>query len=201
MNEYYTNAGPTLAREFTDTWEPADCNIENDGITSFEFITEQVVSKLVKGIKISNSSAMMSLSSCILKDVFEIRICELTDLFNTCLDSSMFPSSWSMGEITPIPKVNIHSKNQVNGDRLHKLNYPENYWSTACIFSFIIILMKTILIHNNMASDLKRVLLLRYLTCSKKPIVTGITNYIKQASSLTFRVRLTALTMIFFWLT
>ena len=150
MNEYYTNAGPTLAREFANSWEPADCNIENDRITSFEFITEQVVSKLVKG----------SLSRRILKDVFEIRICELTDIFNTCLDSSMFPSSWDIGEITPIPKVNIHSKNKTGEWRpITQIKLPRKLLERCVHFQ-----LYNYFDENYMSSDLKRVLLLRYLT-------------------------------------
>ena len=110
MNEYYTNAGPNLAKAFTNSWTSNDCIIREEHDFSFEFISEQAVSKLVKEIKISKSSAMGSLSSRILKDVFEVRICELTDLFNVCLDSGVFPLSWGIGEITPIPKANIHSK-------------------------------------------------------------------------------------------
>ena len=110
MNEYYTNAGPNLASKFSDSWSPDDCKIDGDHHFSFGFITEQVVSKLVSEIKISKSSAMGSLSSRILKDVFEIRAAELTELFNTCLDTGVFPHSWGIGEITPIPKANVHSK-------------------------------------------------------------------------------------------
>ena len=110
MNEYYTNTEPNLAKEFTNSWMADDCKIDGEHQFSFMFITENVVSKLIQGIKISKYSAMGSLSSCILKDVFEVRIVELTELFNTCMDMGVFPLSWGIGEITPIPKANIHSK-------------------------------------------------------------------------------------------
>ena len=37
-------------------------------------------------------------------------VTELMNLLNKCLDTGTFPERWDIGEITPIPKVNIHSK-------------------------------------------------------------------------------------------
>ena len=110
MNDYYTNAGPNLASVFPDIWSTNTSTIKCTSKFSFAFITENVVSKLMRDIKISKSSAMGALSTRILKDAFQIRIRELTDLYNTCLDSGIFTISWGIGEITPIPKVNVHSK-------------------------------------------------------------------------------------------
>ena len=53
---------------------------------------------------------MGTLSSRLIKDAFQMRMGELTDIYNICLDNGIFPSSWGIGEITPIPKVNVHSK-------------------------------------------------------------------------------------------
>ena len=73
-------------------------------------INEETVSKLVNDIKISKSSAMGKLSTRLLKDVFQVCIGELTALYYTCLNTGVFPTSWGIGEITQIPKVNGQSK-------------------------------------------------------------------------------------------
>ena len=70
MNNLYTNAGPNLAKSFNEYWTENDCIINAQTSFSFEFITEQCITKLVSDIKISKSSATGSLSSRILKDIF-----------------------------------------------------------------------------------------------------------------------------------
>ena len=110
MNSYYTNAGPNLASAFTNTWSPLDFKICNKYRFSFDFLSEDSITKLVNNIKISKSSAMGSLSSRIVKDAFQVCTPELTDIFNICLDVGIFPASWGVGEITPIPKMNVLSK-------------------------------------------------------------------------------------------
>ena len=110
MNNLYTDAGPNLAKRFNKYWTVNDCNINAQTSFLFDFITEKCIIKLVSDIKISKSSATGSLYSRILKDIFSVRIFELTELYNLCLEDGVFPANWGLGEITPIPKVNIHSK-------------------------------------------------------------------------------------------
>ena len=100
MNNYYTNAGPELASIFTNSWSPSDCRIKTSHTFSFDIISEETVSKLIKNINISKSSAMGTLSSRLVKDAFQVCSHELTYLFNRCLEHGVFPISWGMGEIT-----------------------------------------------------------------------------------------------------
>ena len=109
MNSYYTNAGPNLASNFNDTWTVNDCNVDDSPSFSFVLIPEHTVSRLVNEIEISKSSAM-ALSSRLLKDAFQSLSFELCAIFNACLETGVFPKSWGIGVITPIPKVNIFSK-------------------------------------------------------------------------------------------
>ena len=106
MNEYYTDAGPQLAQKMKTPWYPNDCLKNITTSFSFEFVTESLVRKLVSEIKISKSSALDNLSSRLLKDAFSTLIFELTYLYNTCIETSIFPRAWSVGKISPIPKVN-----------------------------------------------------------------------------------------------
>ena len=87
MNEYYTEAGPNLAKKMNESWEPIDSLKNITSTFSFEFITETLVQKLVSEIKISKSSAIDNLSSRILKDAFSVLTVELTHLYNTCIET------------------------------------------------------------------------------------------------------------------
>ena len=85
MNHYYVNAGPNLAKDFSNDWSTDKCKINVDSTFKFDFVTEDQISKLIKNIDIGKSSAVENLSSRILKDSFEVLIMELTQLYNECL--------------------------------------------------------------------------------------------------------------------
>ena len=78
------------------------------------FIREKMVEDLVKNIIISKGSDMGLVSTCILKDSFEVCIVELTHLYNECLSKSSFSSSWGIGGITPIPELLAQNKKTEN---------------------------------------------------------------------------------------
>ena len=111
MNNYYTDAGPKLAQMMNDEWEPAECLKNIKTVFCFEFIPEAQVKKLVSEIKTSKSSAIDNLSSRILKDALSVLSIELTHLYNSCIETCIFPRQWSIGKITPIPKVSNSSTN------------------------------------------------------------------------------------------
>ena len=75
----------------------------------FESVPEKVVERLVSEIKTSKSSAIDNLSSKILKDAFSALTFELTHLYDTCIETSIFPRKRSIGQISPIPKTTKHS--------------------------------------------------------------------------------------------
>ena len=124
MNSYYINAGPNLAKEFDDTWTENDCNIETTGTFSFKLVTEDQIIKLIKNIDISKSSALENLSSRILKDSFEVLSLELTQLYNECLTQGYFPKEWTLGVVTPIPKVNINNREPKNWRPISQIQLP-----------------------------------------------------------------------------
>ena len=109
MNKYYTEAGPKLAEKIHSQWEPTDCLKNIKTLFEFDFISEIWVQKLVQEIKTSKSSAIDELSSKLLKDAFSVLIVELTYLYNTCVETCIFPTAWSIGKISPIPKTNYSS--------------------------------------------------------------------------------------------
>ena len=66
-------------------------------------------SKLITEICKTKSSAIDDLSTRILKDAFEILSFELTYMYNSCLQHGVFPRTWGLSKVTPIPKTNSRS--------------------------------------------------------------------------------------------
>ena len=124
MNNFYTTAGPKLATKFKNDWSEDQSKIKTDSAFSFEVISEDTVRRLCKDIKLSKSSAMGLLSTRILKDCFEVCTLELTHVFNTCLDSGIFPFSWGTGQITPIPKISVSNKKPENWRPITQIKLP-----------------------------------------------------------------------------
>ena len=110
LNKYYVNVGPTLAKDHKIDWDKAICKIDATTHFSFTWINEQEVRNLVKDINITKSSAREDLSSRLLKDSFEVLIMELTYLYNISLQNGIFPDTWGISRVTPIPKTNCSSK-------------------------------------------------------------------------------------------
>ena len=105
MNEYYAMNGERLANNFNLVWNESMFSVPTPlEVFSLNFIPMNVVEKLVKNIDTSKSSGILEVNSRILKDAFSILIPELTHLFNESIKTGIFPKSWSIGYITPIPK-------------------------------------------------------------------------------------------------
>ena len=60
--------------------------------------------KLIKDIKLAKSSAYDGISTRLFKDAFEILVLELTHLYNHCINTGTFPTSWGSAEVSPVPK-------------------------------------------------------------------------------------------------
>ena len=124
MNQFYVNAGSKLAEKFDNEWSKEECKINVNSTFKFDFITEDQITKLVKNIDICKSSAVENLSSRILKDSFEVLTLELTQLYNECLLQGYFPKDWSLGVVTPIPKVNVNNKEPKNWRPISQIQLP-----------------------------------------------------------------------------
>ena len=114
MNSYFADIGKKLHSQFNidmlqNNYVPM-YNIEN----SEEEIVFDVgnVAKLVKDIDVNKGSGIEYIPSFILKDVFEIITPQLTYLFNQSITLGIFPDSWAIATVTPIPKTgNKHIAN------------------------------------------------------------------------------------------
>ena len=60
LNNYYTNAGPNLAKKMTSDWKSSD-NLSTISVFEFGFIPEACVQRLLSDIKMSKSSIVDSL--------------------------------------------------------------------------------------------------------------------------------------------
>ena len=111
MNSHFAGIGKKLYEQFnTDLLlENYTCmyNLDNSD-EEIVFTVEDIV-KIVKDINVHKSSGIEYMPSFILKDVFEVIPLQLTYLFNQSMALGLFPESWAVATVTPIPKVgNIH---------------------------------------------------------------------------------------------
>ena len=109
LNDFYTNAGPLLAEQFSDNWRSQESDINVEVKFSFSPISEFQVKKIIQDIKIFKSCAIDNMSSRLLKDAFMVLIPEITYLFNRCIELGDIPQSWCHGFISPIPKTKNNS--------------------------------------------------------------------------------------------
>ena len=124
LNDFYVNVGPTLAKSHDKEWKKDDCNITVDSSFSFTWISEAEVKRHVKEICISKSSAIDELSTRLLKDAFEIITFELTYVYNSCLQHGIFPETWGLSKVTPIPKTKLNSKKPEDWRPISQISLP-----------------------------------------------------------------------------
>ena len=124
LNNYYVNVGPNLANSMDVDWDKSKCKIQTDSVFNFSWITEREIIALVKDIKVSKSCATEGLSTRILKDAFLVLHLELTDMYNICLQSGIFPSSWCISMVTPIPKTKSNSTKPGDWRPISQISLP-----------------------------------------------------------------------------
>ena len=111
VNEYFANIGSKLARECT----PGVINNGNDvagvrrDIDVVDFVrtpfTVEEVFKVCNDINICKSASIPDVKSMVLKHTFLDNIDMVTKIFNSSLMQSIFPSSWKLSTIVPLPKI------------------------------------------------------------------------------------------------
>ena len=114
MNNHFANVGKRLHSQFSNSLLQNnyvdEYNIECDN-SEIMFNVDDIV-KVVKDIDVHKGSGIDYMPSFILKDVFEVITSQLTYLFNQSMSKGIFPDSWAIATITPIPKVgNKHIAN------------------------------------------------------------------------------------------
>ena len=107
LNTHFTSVPSESASNFgTDPWVPMNNATHNGGPAfEFEYITVDLIVKLIKEINIRKSSATPRLSTRLMKDAYEVLSGEIAHMLNLSLGTGEFPDSWCVGLITPLPKT------------------------------------------------------------------------------------------------
>ena len=107
INEYFSNIGSKLAGECTPGGVEEDPLIPKLNLTIFNRFpfTELEVLKICKDINVTKSAAIENVKSHVLKCAFISNISRITKIFNRSLSQSIFPHSWKLSTIVPLPKV------------------------------------------------------------------------------------------------
>ena len=117
INNHFADIGKKLHSQFNNNLLPMNYvrmyNIESSD-DEIVFDVDDVI-KLVKDIDVHKGSGIEYLPSFILKDVFEVITPQLTYLFNQSISLGVFPESWAVAIVTPIPKTG--NKHMVNNWR------------------------------------------------------------------------------------
>ena len=124
LNNYYVNVGPELAKEHNKKWDKESCGIEIESKFNFKWITVKEVERLVKDICLAKASALDELSTKLLKDAFEILCFELAYMYNSCLQNGIFPKTWGLSKVTPIPKTNKNSSDPKDWRPISQIALP-----------------------------------------------------------------------------
>ena len=107
MNNYLAEVGVNLYVQFSEIAKDNvytnvysnECSLEDIVFTDLDIV------RVVKKIDIHKSSGIDFLPSFVMKDCFEVIIDQLTYLFNQSMKLGIFPTSWKVATITPIPKT------------------------------------------------------------------------------------------------
>ena len=67
-------------------------------------IVEDMIRKLVNGIKTSKSSGIDGINARVLKDALSVLIPQMVDLFKKSIEHGIFPDKWAVSTVVPIPK-------------------------------------------------------------------------------------------------
>ena len=112
INDFYSSIGVTLAAAFTNNAPAAFVQAApppDEHMTASRSTEEQVV-KLLKKIDTTKSSGVRNIKSVALKDCLLSVPNITTKMYNSSIDTRMFPKCWRLGRIIPLPKAGDPSK-------------------------------------------------------------------------------------------
>ena len=112
INDYFTNIGPTLARNMNSPWT-YDSDVIHDQIHDIVTTPDEIYA-ICKDFEIHKSSSITLLSSRLRKGSFCILTLQLTFLLNKIFSTATIPDLWKIAKVTPLYK---------GGDRTNVSNY------------------------------------------------------------------------------
>ena len=102
INDYFANIGPRLAETMNEPWVYNGTRPLNQLLDIITTIDE--VKGLIKEIDIAKASAVVNISSKIIKDAFEVLVELLTKVYNFSLSQGIVPKSWKSATVIPLKK-------------------------------------------------------------------------------------------------
>ena len=104
MNDYLVSIGDNLEREFSGVNSGPSRYYLKDSIISNYVITKEDVVCCLKEIDNSKGSGIDFIPTFVIKDAFNCIPDVIAHLMNQSLKTGIFPKSWSLASVTPIPK-------------------------------------------------------------------------------------------------
>ena len=102
INEFFSNIGPNLAKDFNSEWEyfgkESELEISDIKINKIEVI------KYIKDIDLTKSSGIEKISSKCLKDALLALSAQLIHIFEMSIKHCIFPKTWKIATIVPLFK-------------------------------------------------------------------------------------------------
>ena len=109
MNDYLTDFGKTLTEQFLGNPINPSCDYfkiyNKQPLDSTYTITEDDVLRAISDIETTKGSGIDFLPTFILKDAFKCIILQISYIMNQSLITGIFPDSWAIASVTPIPKT------------------------------------------------------------------------------------------------
>lgn len=104
LNNHFCQIGASLSNSFSNS--PKFSATVADFATTFslERVTLTEALDIINGIDTNKSSALEGLTSCVLKDAFEIIPQQLLHIFNDSIDKGCFPQAWKLANVVTIHK-------------------------------------------------------------------------------------------------
>ena len=106
FNEFFATVGEKMCNNIN-----FDINNSQVGEAPIEtpctdlVIEEECIRKLVNKIKTTKSSGIEGINARVLKDALTVLVTQLCDVFRNSLSEGIFPDSWSVSTVVPIPKA------------------------------------------------------------------------------------------------
>ena len=109
INNFFIDIGENLAKKFEGKAYLNKAKIDTiDHLSAFELakINEEEMIKRIRKISEEKPSGVHKIASKVIKHALMVLVSEFTHLCNLVIDTGIFPDSWKMATVTPIPKVN-----------------------------------------------------------------------------------------------
>ena len=104
LNTYYAELGDNNDAQSNQMYIDVASYKRDTNLSEFAEVTLEEISNIIKSINIYKPSGIQNIPTRILKQLFTHKPELLMILFNKSLQTTLFPESWKIGIVSPIPK-------------------------------------------------------------------------------------------------